>query len=110
MTNSKHSPAPWTAEASDPDTWTVYAADDHHVATCVHDDTRDVVDIGTATVEANARMLAAAPDLRDALCELLAEWDAAHAHEDHRTGITPPTAGIEMARDALARAAVNRNR
>jgi hypothetical protein len=39
--------------------------------------------------------------LRDALRELVGEWDASHAHEDHRTGYTLDTGGIRMARALL---------
>lgn len=39
-----------------------------------------------------------------ALQELLAEWDARHADEDHRTGYTLDTAGIAAARAAIAAA------
>ena len=41
--------------------------------------------------------------LAEALDEVVAEWDAARAEEDHRTGITQDTGGIALARIALAR-------
>ena len=43
-------------------------------------------------------------DLLAALQELIGEWDAVHADEDHRTGYTLDTGGISMARAAIARA------
>ena len=40
--------------------------------------------------------------LAQALDELVAEWDTSHADEDHRTGYTADTFGIELARRAPA--------
>ena len=47
-------------------------------------------------------MTATKTELIDALSELVAEWDNAHQHEDHRTGYTADTGGIETARLLLA--------
>ena len=54
--------------------------------------------------EANARLIAAAPELLQALDEMVAEWDTKHAEETHLTGITPETFGLELARKAIAKA------
>jgi len=60
--------------------------------------------ICNASTQANARLIAAAPDLLDALRELVAEWDTLHADEDHRTGYTLDTYGISAARAAITKA------
>ena len=53
---------------------------------------------------AAVKRYAAHDDMRVACSELVAEWDADHEHEDHRTGFTPETDGVRMARAAIARA------
>ena len=65
-----------------------------------------VCDAGDGDTEgdANARLIAAAPELLAALQELVAEWDARHADEDHRTGYTLDTWGVQLARAAIATA------
>lgn len=52
-------------------------------------------------VEANARLLAAAPDMLQALCELVAEADEHPGWEGHPHA---HTVGFEMARAAIAKA------
>jgi hypothetical protein len=39
--------------------------------------------------------------MREAILELLAEWDSKHKREDHRTGYTLDTYGIQLARQAV---------
>ena len=53
---------------------------------------------------ADKNLIAAAPELLNALQELVAEWDTRNAAEDHRSGYTLGTAGIAMARAAIAKA------
>ena len=65
------------------------------------DGTREVVAIECAPP---TRLTAAAPELLKTLQELVAEWDTRHAEEDHRSGYTLDTAGIAMARAAIAKA------
>jgi hypothetical protein len=54
--------------------------------------------------QANARLIAAAPDLIEACSEIVAEWDEAHKGEDHRTGIAAEPYGVKLARAAIAKA------
>ena len=92
-----HTPGPWTVFKSPVrKALLIHAKDDLLVA--------DLGDDETGTQEANARLIAAAPDLLAALSELVAEWDNDHADEDHQSGITPETGGIILARMAIAKA------
>lgn len=52
----------------------------------------------------NALLIAAAPDMMEALEELIGEWETDHADENHQTGYTMPSGGLLMARAALAKA------
>ena len=89
-------PGPWTiADGHDRRVHLIDDSRGHAVGEIVYADTRKPAD---------ARLIAAAPDLLAALEELIAEWDATHADEDHRTGYTLDTGGIRMAREAIARA------
>ena len=54
--------------------------------------------------EADARLIAAAPNMLACLKAIVSEWDEANAHETHRTGITPDSNGIEWAREAISAA------
>ena len=93
---TNHTPGPWTiANGHDARVYLIDDARGHAVGELVYADARKPAD---------ARLIAAAPDLLAALEELIAEWDATHADEDHRTGYTLDTGGIRMARDAIARA------
>lgn len=98
---TKHTPGPWTRKRAIPDDDTisrlVFAGDD--LIATVH----DLEDAGHEAF-ANARLIAAAPELLAALQELVAEWDARHADEDHRTGYTLDTWGVQLARAAIATA------
>lgn len=85
---SKHTPGPWTAEqiVSSRPLLTIYSGD-----TMIADD----------VAPQNASLIAAAPDLRDALQALLAEVDAMTA----RVGWAG-NGGRDKARTALAKAGV----
>jgi hypothetical protein len=53
---------------------------------------------------ANARLIAAAPQLLEAASEAVAEWDAQHADDNHQTGIWPEPESIRRCRAAIAAA------
>ena len=97
---TKHTQGPWFTGYNDPKV--VYPENGHvkdhalHPLATVHD--------FDGEAEANARLIASAPELLAALEEVVAEWDYQHADEDHRTGITSETAGIIFAREAIAKA------
>lgn len=78
-----HSPAPWTYLPTD-DGWPIVDADYNRICDmdCLHtDDTEDEADLARldAQQEANARLIAAAPDLLTQLNALVTWCDAQHA-------------------------------
>lgn len=94
---SKHTPGPWTARyAPGYDRWIVDAQDSRGlipVANIIRqDDDEDW---------ANARLIEAAPDMLEALRELVAEADEHPGWEGHQF---KNTAGFNMAREAIAKA------
>jgi hypothetical protein len=54
--------------------------------------------------EPNARLIAAAPDLLEALRELVAEFDTDNEPTEPGYGPRPDTGGIVLARDAIRKA------
>ena len=66
MTEQKHTPGPWNFQPCDEyaDSFEVLCEEDYYVAT-THDGVR-----GDSNADANARLIAAAPDLLEALIEL----------------------------------------
>ena len=95
---TKHTPGPWHFGVE-----TIGQTIDHAANYICAANTNTIVcaDIDSAD---DARLIAAAPDLLAALQELVAEWDWLQAAEDHRTGYTLDTNGVQMARAAIARA------
>ena len=94
---SKHAPGPWRLSVTDD---TLVRSVDNGLVAVAHGD----YGCDWEVMEANARLISSAPDMLEALQELVAEWDARHAAEDHRSGYTLDTAGIAMARAAIAKA------
>jgi len=86
-----HTPGPWLI---------AYIND---IDAIVTDDGTAVMDTRGASA-ADLSLAANAPLLLAALRELIGEWDETHADEDHRTGYTLDTNGVQMARAAIARA------
>ena len=95
----KHTPGPWQIDDMG-DSFDVITNSDHPLGpTWI----AKVISGYDGDIE-NAKLIAAAPTLLEACSELLAEWDADHADEDHRTGITPETYGIQLIRQAIKKA------
>lgn len=71
---SKHTPGPWEAKALDPNHFIVHAGDREgsSVAKTLIPLGLDVV---TETVRANAKLIAASPDLLEALLKIVRDWD-----------------------------------
>ena len=95
-----HTPGPW-----------LFSPVNDCAVAIVEDDGTSIFDVtvclhttGQSALAANAALVAAAPDLLAALLEVVAEWDARHADEDHRRGYTLDTGGIAQARVAIAKA------
>jgi hypothetical protein len=59
--SAKHTPGPWKQGSSDEDACVVYSSDDHIIAGC------EGIDFDEGTENANARLIAAAPELLEAL-------------------------------------------
>jgi len=101
---TKHTPGPWeystrfTAKATGPLQMIGPDPECRHLA--------DIPRNGDqGRQEADARLIAAAPEMFAALVELVAEWDAERAELDSpQTGFILDTPGIEMARAAVAKA------
>jgi hypothetical protein len=92
---SKYTPAPWHyQEKSDAYTHIVRDADNRYVCGCSQD--------SSGNAEANARLVAAAPDLLEAAKKLIegAEsegWDRTRGTDEPRTGISELRAAIAKA-------------
>ena len=110
MTAPKHTPGPWQLQdqihtgtewgrTPKPDDWRfgyrIAAKDNCHLAQVGHVDARY-----KESAEANARLIAAAPDLLQALEELVAETENNPALNYHAL----ETAGFDMAHAALRKA------
>ena len=95
---SAHTPGPWQVGAPSPDiqaTATVRDSNGWDVAHC----------FGQQAAQ-NARLIAQAPAMLDAISEIVAEWDARDADNrkgKHWQGSRPDTGGIALARDILNR-------
>jgi hypothetical protein len=93
MAQATHSPAPWST-GTDEDGHVVYSADLEFVAECGSDD-------GDAEREAaNARLIAAAPDLLAAIKTLLADMEFEYRDDNGDSDHD----GMEKARAAIAKA------
>ena len=86
---TQHTPGPW-----------LYARLDDDIEAMVTEDGDSIFDVRGIT-PADLNLIAAAPALLATLAELVAEWDALHADEDHKTGYTLDTGGIIAARALL---------
>lgn len=102
---SGFTPGPWVPRrAAKPDNtggydWAIIAPDKAIVAECfeVVDWAENGVDFDTRPVEANARLIASAPDLLEALQTMIADFGDYPASER-------PCRAFDMARDAIAKA------
>lgn len=72
----KYTPGPWHASADDCSSWRIRSVDQLWIAS-IHEDAEIATDLGILEeLEANARLIAAAPDLLKALNDI---WSAADA-------------------------------
>ena len=100
MTTLQHTPGPWEANHAGRKENGAAARIEHRGSILAY-----IVNANSESeYEANARLIAAAPELLAALREVVGEWDEAHADEDNRTGFTPDTGGIAFARIIIAKA------
>lgn len=100
--SGKHTPGPWTTDKADHDAPyqdIKIKAGKHHTVCTVWIDDAPVHDFNSLQ-EANARLIAAAPDLLEALRKVVALWD--HHASAHGDGIIYPL--HEAARAAIAKA------
>ena len=94
--NAKHTPGPWQVNATST-----------RVSSAQYDTVANIA-VNHVSEEArrvNAALIAAAPELLDALCELVAEFDVVNDERDS-TGLATlrDTGGIVLARAAIAKA------
>jgi hypothetical protein len=89
---TKHTPAPWEIKGSlkDGDFW--INGESHNYDTVI------VANPDFIVSEANAKLIAAAPDLLEALIEIIARYDRYGNH------VPMPSADIEKSRAAIAKA------
>ena len=104
---TKHTPGPWVCHSGmvwkdGPEVWPQGQENGIPIARM----DRDTPETAPTERDANAHLIAAAPDLFQALDELVAEFDADSAKvvEDGRGFGLNETFGIELARAALAKA------
>lgn len=96
MTQDKHMPGPWVASEQDNGEWVIEAADRH-----VNDWVVAIVcdNCGDSSTEANARLIAAAPEMLEVLRDLL---DAIERDIPDAVSIT--TGPMQAARAAIVKA------
>ena len=96
-----------------PGNWIVsghYVADQSKKVICQLPDKSNPNGIGISYKESmrinapNGKLIAAAPELLNALHEYIAEWDYRHGEENHRTGITTTPESYNMAKEAIKKA------
>jgi hypothetical protein len=90
-----HTPGPWTTRES-PEHW-------GRVDVIIHSEATDVATAwqgGTEANRANAKLIAAAPDLLEALEEALEDWEDSHFDEEYPSRIE----WADKARAALKKA------
>jgi hypothetical protein len=106
MTTRNHTPGPWIFDAqnsginSDPG-WGLLNADGESLGITVHWDRRSSTD----TAYANARLIAAAPDLLAALQRLRDAVQTAHVGSDERCNDCAVCVALKLADAALSKAA-----
>jgi hypothetical protein len=101
---SAHTPGPWTDESGDGSKWGVFDADGRAVA-LAQQIVSLRVDVYQAERTANARLIAAAPDLLKHLRELVEIVDAAISAGDWKVdGCCDPSLSLDWARAAIAKA------
>ena len=104
MTQPKHTPGPWEGS------YTFRPGSVGPIAVIGPDpECREIATLprkgNQERQEADAALIAAAPDMLAALRELVAEWDAERAEQDSpQTGYREDTPGVEWARLAIRKA------
>ena len=98
MSESKHTPGPWDVDFSGPARLAITGPSEETIARCDMQCENGDVD------EANARLIAAAPDLLEA-CKAVEVWVIlATARDAHPEAVDNALADLKMLRAALAKA------
>lgn len=104
---SAHTPPPWHIGAANEDATIVYDAHDEPIAWCEHSGLYQQTDASLACDAANAKLMAAAPDLFEALREAEnALADYIPSLEKHGASLNYGHSVMRKARTALAKAGV----
>ena len=105
MSEAKHTEGPWTADDGDGGVWGVFSEADSDGIAYLAEPTRDMRLLRPDEAAANARLIAAAPDLLQALKSIVSALGAVghdgwHSEPVHESDVKAALAAITKARES----------